>query len=311
MNPAARSWLEAYLAHLRDERRLATHTVDSYRRDLLEFDAFCANYNINLVQVTAKEVRTFIVERHRHGLKGRSLQRKLAALRGLFHYLIREGVVAHNPAQLVQAPKSPPRLPAVPDVDQTVSLLEHTSADILELRDHAILELLYSSGLRLSELTTLRLADLDLNADIVRVTGKGSKVRLAPIGQYAHRALSRWLGRRGELAKAETQAVFVGRRGRALTPRAVQLRCKRWVQRHSVDIELHPHLLRHAFASHLLESSGDLRAVQELLGHADISTTQIYTHLDFQHLAQVYDAAHPRARKTASGSLSNNRETDV
>ena len=311
MNPAAKGWLEAYLAHLRDERRLAAHTVDSYRRDLLEFDAFCAEYDINLVQVTAKEVRTFIAERHRYGLKGRSLQRKLAALRGLFHYLIRESVVANNPAQLVQAPKSPPRLPAVPDVDQTISLLENTSADILELRDHAILELLYSSGLRVSELITLRLVDLDLDADIVRVTGKGSKVRLVPMGKYAHEALSRWLARRGELAKVDTQAVFVGRHGRALTPRAVQLRCKRWTQRHGVNMELHPHLLRHAFASHLLESSGDLRAVQELLGHADISTTQIYTHLDFQHLAQVYDAAHPRARKTAVESPASNSETDV
>ena len=303
--------MDAYLAHLRDERRLAAHTLESYRRDLLDFDAFCADYRIELTQVTAKDVRTFIAERHRRGLKGRSLQRKLAALRGLFHYLIREDAVTHNPAQLVQAPKSPPRLPAVPDVDQTVSLLEQTCTDILELRDHAMLELLYSSGLRLSELTTLRLVDLDLDADTVKVTGKGGKVRLAPLGRYAHEALGRWLARRGELAGVGTEAVFVGRRGRALTPRAVQLRCKRWAQHCGAAVDLHPHLLRHAFASHLLESSGDLRAVQELLGHADISTTQIYTHLDFQHLAQVYDAAHPRARKAAAESPASDREPDA
>ena len=311
MNTDCEAWLNAYLAHLRAERRLSAHSIENYHRDLLEFNAFCVDHGINLTQVNAKTVRTFISERHRRGLKGRSLQRKLAALRSLFNYLIRESVVIHNPAKLVRAPKSPPYVPAVPDVDQTMSLLDQSCTDILELRDHAMLELLYSSGLRLSELTTLRLTDLDLDDNSVRVTGKGGKIRLAPLGKYAHEALSRWLTRRGELAKAETQTVFVGRRGQALTPRAVQLRCKRWAQRQGAAVELHPHLLRHAFASHLLESSGDLRAVQELLGHADISTTQIYTHLDFQHLANVYDAAHPRAHKTAAEFSSNNRETDA
>jgi integrase/recombinase XerC len=187
-------------------------------------------------------------------------------------------------------------LPGTLDVDQVAGLLDCFPADILEVRDHAMLELLYSSGLRLAELVSLQLKDLDLPDASVRVSGKGNKTRLLPVGSQACKVLQHWLWQRSTLAKPEEDAVFVSRLGYALTPRAVQQRFVRWALRQGVPEHLHPHLLRHSFASHLLESSGDLRAVQELLGHADINTTQIYTHLDFQHLAKVYDAAHPRAK---------------
>jgi integrase/recombinase XerC len=264
---------------------------------LKAFQAFCATQRIaSWGEVTAHHVRAFIAREHRSGLSGRSLQRRLSALRGFFGYLMREGQVTDNPAQTVRAPKTPKRLPHALDADQMGQLLDQPPQDALEVRDHAMLELLYSSGLRLAELVALRLQHLDLKSGSVRVNGKGDKTRLVPVGRYARVALARWLELRNTLAKAEVDTLFVNRAGRSLTARAVQKRVARWSLHHGGG-HLHPHLLRHSFASHLLESSGDLRAVQELLGHADISTTQIYTHLDFQHLAQVYDNAHPRAKK--------------
>jgi integrase/recombinase XerC len=294
-----RDWRERYLDYLAGERRLAEHTVANYRRDLALLLAFCEAHAISAWQdVTVQQMRAFVAEKHRGGLSGRSLQRLLSTVRGFFRYLARENQVDHNPAQIVRAPKTPRRLPRALDVDQAAQLLDESPGDdALEFRDHAMLELFYSSGLRLSELVSLRLEELDFADATVRVTGKGAKTRLVPIGAKARDALRRWLTRREALVHPDEHAVFVGRRGRALTPRAVQLRLERWAVRHGVAQSLHPHLLRHSFASHLLESSGDLRAVQELLGHTDISTTQIYTHLDFQHLAKVYDAAHPRAKK--------------
>lgn len=290
--------MEKFLLHLAQERRLSPHTVVNYRRDLEAFQAFCDRQGIaGWEAVTVPHIRAFIAADHRAGLGGRSLQRRLSAIRSFFHYLIREGRVAANPALAVRAPKAERPLPQVLDVDQTMQLLDQPPQDALEVRDHAMLELLYSAGLRLAELVSLRLPDLDLEDACVRVTGKGDKTRLAPVGRCARTALANWLAQRAALAPPAETALFVSRQGRPLTPRSVQKRLTRWALKHGADRPLHPHLLRHSFASHLLESSGDLRAVQELLGHADISTTQIYTHLDFQQLAKVYDAAHPRAKK--------------
>ena len=286
-----------YLAHLHHERHLATLTLAHYQRDLTEFCTFCEHQQLLLTDVNAKDIRAFIAEKHRGGLSGTSLRRKLSAIRGLYRYLLREKLLTSNPAELVQAPKSKNRIPQVMDVDQTVQLLEQTPNDPLEIRDQAMLELFYSCGLRLAELISLRLQDLNIADNSIRVCGKGGKTRLLPIGRYARQSLERWLVQRENIARSEATTVFVSRRGWALTARAVQKRLQRWAVRHENNGKLHPHLLRHCFASHLLESSSDLRAVQELLGHSDIRTTQIYTHLDFQHLAKVYDAAHPRAKK--------------
>lgn len=291
-------WPERYIAHLAQERRLAVLTVDNYRRDLKAFAEFCIAQNLTAWEaITVQQVRAFVAKRHRDGLSGRSLQRTLSTLRGFFNYLVREGCNGHNPVQLVRAPKGPRKLPHALDVDQLMQLLDKTPQTDLETRDQAMLELLYSSGLRLAELVSLRLGDLDLADASMRVVGKGSKTRLVPIGHCARQALRQWLKLRPTLARPDEDAVFISRRGGALTPRAVQQRLARWALLYQADSRLHPHMLRHSFASHLLESSGDLRAVQELLGHADISTTQVYTHLDFQHLAKIYDAAHPRAKK--------------
>ncbi len=298
MTMAQTDWLERYLGYLARERGLSALTVAHYRRDLALLDEFCSAQGIAAWDaVSVPDIRRLVAGRHRVGLSGRSLQRLLSTVRGFFDYLLREQQVANNPARLVQAPRSPRKLPQTLDVDQLEQLLNQTPDGILEIRDRAMLELLYSAGLRLSELIALPLRALDLADGSVRVTGKGNKVRLALVGRKADEALRQWLQVRGTLAKPEEPALFVSRRGQALTPAAVQQRLARWGRRHGAGTPLHPHQLRHSFASHLLESSGDLRAVQELLGHADIATTQVYTHLDFQYLAKVYDAAHPRAKK--------------
>ncbi len=242
-------------------------------------------------------MRAFVSWRHRQGIGGRSLQRNLSAIRAFYKFLLDEGIVTHNPAEEIFAPKTPRKLPKALDVDQTARLVEIDSADPLAQRDRAILELMYSSGLRLSELVTLDVDEVDLDDAMVSVLGKGNKRRYVPVGRYAIEALKRWLPVRATLAGSPEEALFVSRRGQRLGARAVQERLRLWAIRQGLAVHVHPHMLRHSFASHLLESSGDLRAVQELLGHADISTTQVYTHLDFQHLAKVYDAAHPRARK--------------
>jgi integrase/recombinase XerC len=218
-------------------------------------------------------------------------------LRGFFNYLIRERVIEANPAADIRAPKAAKRLPKTLDVDQVASLLARKPADPLSCRDLAMLELLYSSGLRLAELAGLDVTDLDLADHTVRVLGKGSKTRILPVGRQALVALRNWLAERAALAKPGVTALFVGQNGRRLGARAIQLRIRRWAAGSNLGVPVHPHLLRHSFATHLLESSRDLRGVQELLGHADISTTQVYTHLDFQHLARIYDQTHPRARR--------------
>lgn len=274
------------------------HTIAAYRRDLTTFADYLGERDVTEWQaVTPQCVRQYVASRHRAGAHGRSLARQLSALRALFTHLGENGLVSSNPAQSVRAPKSERRLPRALDVDQMTSLIEQGADTPLDVRDRAMWELLYSSGLRVSELVGLDLEALDLTQGEARVLGKGRKERVVPVGRLACKALEGWLQVRADMAGADETAVFVGRRGTRLSTCSVQLRLEQWLKRHGINARVHPHMLRHSFASHMLESSGDLRAVQELLGHADISTTQAYTHLDFQHLARVYDAAHPRARK--------------
>ncbi len=298
MDDGARRSLQAFLTHLHAERRASPRTIDAYRRDLMRVQDFCTRRDIaDWRQLDVHGVRAMVAEAHRQGLSPRSLQRLLSAVRSLYRYLLREGAVKHDPAAQVSAPRVRRQLPDVLDPDQVGRLLDVRGETPLVVRDLAIMELMYSSGLRLAELAALNLMDVDQADALVRVTGKGSRTRVVPVGRKALTVLRQWLKMRGQLAGDAETALFVSRRGGRLSHRAIQQRMASWARRRGLEPRLHPHLLRHAFASHLLESSGDLRAVQELLGHADISTTQIYTHVDFQHLAEVYDRAHPRARR--------------
>ena len=299
MNPSALEWLQRFDNHLRSERRLADLTRKHYGRDLDALVRWCDQHAVaDWSELHASHIRQFVADGHRRGLSGRSLQRRLAALRTFFRYLVREGALQHDPATDIPAPKSGKRLPRTLDVDSVARLLDgmDPGEDPLLLRDLALFELLYSCGLRLSEAASLNLNGLDLREGVVRVTGKGAKDRLLPIGRKARERLGEWLQSRAGLARIEEQAVFVNRRGGRLSVRSIEDRLTRLAGQ-LLGQAVHPHMLRHSFASHMLESSGDLRAVQELLGHASIGTTQVYTHLDFQHLARVYDAAHPRARR--------------
>ncbi len=291
----AHQQLDAFLRHLAHERRLSPHTLAAYRRDLEDFLDFAAPENWTAVREA--DLRAYLSARHREGLAPPTLQRRLSALRTLFRWLAREKVIRRDPTTGLRAPRHRRRLPATLEVDQVNALLDDHGDDPLARRDQAIMELFYSSGLRLAELTGLDLGDLDLTEGLVQVTGKGRKTRRVPVGRKAREALSRWLAVRGRLAAGDEPALFVSRHGRRIAPRTVQQRLAEHGRRRGTPGRVHPHLLRHAFATHLLESSGDLRAVQELLGHASLGTTQIYTHLDFQHLAQVYDQAHPRAKR--------------
>lgn len=289
--------LDAFLEHLRSERQASAHTLDGYRRDLAKVLAFCEKEQlVAWADLDSARLRRLIARLHLQGQSGRSLARLLSAVRGFYRYLLREGRCRHDPAAGLSPPKGERRLPRTLDADRTQQLLDGAvEDDFIGCRDQAMLELFYSSGLRLSELVGLDLDRLDLSGGLVRVHGKGNKVRELPVGRKAREALAAWLPLRA-LARPADGALFVSRQGRRLTPRAVQLRVREAGVR-ELGQHLHPHMLRHSFASHMLESSQDLRAVQELLGHADIATTQIYTHLDFQHLAAVYDQAHPRARR--------------
>lgn len=290
--------LDAYCAHLRNERQVSDHTLQAYRRDLLKVIEFCTSQQIaGWEALQVQQLRQLVARQHHQGQASRSLARMLSAVRGLYRYLNREGLCQHDPATGLSPPKGERRLPKVLDTDRALQLLDGgVDDDFIARRDQAILELFYSSGLRLSELTGLDLDQLDLTGGLVQVVGKGSKSRVLPVGRKAREALQAWLRLRGIAAPADG-AVFITRQGKRLSPRAIQLRVKTAGER-ELGQHLHPHMLRHSFASHLLESSQDLRAVQEMLGHADISTTQIYTHLDFQHLAAVYDSAHPRAKRS-------------
>jgi integrase/recombinase XerC len=292
--------LDAYLQHLRSERQMSPHTLDAYQRDLLKLLQLCEKQGVvSWAKLDVRHLRSFVARLHQQGLSARSLARLLSATRGLYSYLIGEGVCEHDPATGVAPPKRERRLPRTLDADRTSQLLDSAvEDDFIGLRDQAMLELFYSSGLRLAELAGLDLQQLDLPGGLVEVFGKGSKTRVLPLGRKAREALENWLPQRA-LANPADDAVFVSAQGRRLGPRAIQLRVGQAGVR-ELGQHLHPHMLRHSFASHMLESSQDLRAVQELLGHADIATTQIYTHLDFQHLATVYDGAHPRAKRKSS-----------
>ncbi|MDH4133329.1 MAG: tyrosine recombinase XerC [Gammaproteobacteria bacterium] len=288
----------AFFRHLKSERRLSPLTLESYRRDLEALSGFCSTQAVDTWRdLDVAGARRFAAQLHRQGLNGRSIARTLSGARSFYRYLLREGFSAQNPFIGITAPKAGKRLPRALSVEQAARLVEIPVDTPLAARDRAMLELFYSSGLRLAELVSLNVNDVDLEAGSVTVTGKGAKTRIVPIGSRACAAMRHWLKERGALATPGERAIFLGRNGIRMGSRAVQQRFSFWARRQGLGVSVHPHMLRHSFASHLLESSGDLRAVQELLGHADLSTTQVYTHLDFQHLAKVYDAAHPRARK--------------
>ena len=301
MRSAAQRQVDAFLHHIRFERRLSEHTVSAYRRDLAALGEYCAERNLaDWSRLSTGDLRRFAAGAHRRGLAPRTVQRRLAGARSFFNYLETEGAISHNPARGVTAPRPPRGLPQTLDLDQVTRLLDITDRDAAACRDRAMLELMYSSGLRLAELISLDLGGIDMREGLVRVTGKGRKTRILPVGRKAIDALKAWAHRRAELAAPGENALFVGVRGRRIDASSVQARIDYWARRAGLPGHVHPHMLRHSFATHVLESSGDLRAVQELLGHADISTTQVYTHLDFQHLARVYDRAHPRARRKVS-----------
>jgi integrase/recombinase XerC len=292
--------IEHFLQYLTQEKRMSSHTVINYQRDLKQLVAFCEAQDLtNWSAIKSSHLRQFIAQLNRQGLAGRSIQRSLSAIRSLYRFLIREQLADNNPAQAVQAPKVEKRLPATLDVDQMNGLLDNSrhKNSVISSRDHAMMELFYSSGLRLAELASLNCRDVDFGDQLVYVTGKGNKSRVIPVGKMAIAALKNWLEQREQWGFFEQTALFITQNGQRLGVRSIQKRLRYWGKKQGISDRVYPHRLRHAFASHMLEASGDLRAVQELLGHADISTTQIYTHVDFQHLAKVYDAAHPRARK--------------
>jgi len=298
MDESALAWLPKFFSHLSVERRMSPHTDSNYRRDLKRFVAHCDRNGVtDWSGVDGQHVRAFAAAEHRQGASPRTIQRRLSALRSFYNFLLREGVVKLNPGIEVQAPKAKKRLPATIDVDQMTRLLSFRTDEEISVRDKAIMELFYSSGLRLSELVGLDLTDIDLADRTVRVLGKGGKTRVVPVGRYAVEAIGRWLLERTKLADVGNTALFVGQRGDRISPRSVQKQVAAWAKHQGLGVHVHPHMFRHSFATHILESSQNLRGVQELLGHANIATTQIYTHLDFQHLAKIYDAAHPRARK--------------
>lgn len=289
--------LDGYLAWLRNEKHYSELTAENYARDLKRLFEVCGD--TPLVDLKIQHIRRFIAQLHSKGLSGRTLARMLSAWRGFFNYLMRDHGHTDNPCAGLRAPKSPKSLPQALSPDQAAQLLDFPAETPDALRDRAMFELLYSSGLRLAELVGLDRDDAQtmLASAEVRVTGKGDKTRIVPVGRFALRALRDWLAARPQLAAADEPALFVGSRGRRISPRVVQLRIRRLAIRQGVNGNVHPHTLRHSFATHVLQSSGDLRAVQEMLGHASISTTQVYTHLDFQYLSKIYDEAHPRAKK--------------
>jgi integrase/recombinase XerC len=303
MHAAAQAQLDKFLEHLKSERRLSPHTGNAYRQDLASLQSFCERRGIDTwTDIDPRLARSFPAELHQRGLAAASIQRVLSAARALYRWLVRERQAEANPFLGIPAPKASKRLPKTLSAEQATLLVSVKGDDPLAVRDRAIMELFYSSGLRLAELTALDAGEIDLRDNALRVIGKGGKARDVPVGRYAVKAIQDWLRLRGQLAAPDEPALFVSRGGRRISHRSVQQRIRMWARRQGLDRHVHPHMLRHSFASHLLESSGELRAIQELLGHANLKTTQVYTHLDFQHLARVYDGAHPRARKPRSGS---------
>jgi len=290
-------YLNDYLQHLTFERGLSALTCKNYARDIELLGSIIENTALEQVQNT--QIRRSIAILHSRGLSGKTIARALSAWRGFYDYLIQNKGFKQNPIMGLRAPKTAKTLPQALSTDQAVKFVDIQGDGLLEQRDHAILELFYSSGLRLAELVNLDISMLNFSEGTVIVTGKGNKTRIVPMGSHAMRAIQTWIQRRALIKIADTNpnALFVTQQGRRISPRAVQYRVKEWSIKQGINTNMHPHLLRHSFASHVLQSSQDLRAVQEMLGHANISTTQVYTHLDFQHLATIYDKAHPRARK--------------
>jgi integrase/recombinase XerC len=289
-----------FLDYLRDVRQLSPHTLTNYRRDLSSLAEFCDHHDLtDPTRIDESNIRQWVSQMHRRGRGGSSIQRSLSACRSYFNYLGRERGHQRNPAASVQAPRKPRKLPKTLDADQVNKYLDFDQDSDTALRDHAMAELFYSSGLRLAELTAVNINDIDRQSQLITVTGKGNKTRTVPVGSVAIAAIDKWLSVRPELAanSDSSHALFTSNRGTRISVRNIQARLKLQGRKSGMHQDVHPHMLRHSFASHMLESSGDLRAVQELLGHANISTTQIYTHLDFQHLAKVYDKAHPRAKR--------------
>jgi integrase/recombinase XerC len=300
--PSRRAHIDAFLLHLQVVKHLAARTIKAYDEDLTALDGW-VDATLAMAEwetLHAESIRAHIAAAHRSGLGGKSLARRLSAIRSFYRYLMREGRARSNPAQGLRAPKSPRKLPNVLDADEMGAFLDLPTDAPLGLRDKAIFELFYSSALRLSELCVLTWQSYDAAQGLLRVIGKGAKTRIVPVGSQAAAALAAW---HNESNAGADSAMFPGRDGVFISPRAVQARLKFWAEKQGIWKRMHPHLLRHSCASHLLESSGNLRGVQEMLGHADIATTQIYTHLDFQHLARVYDAAHPRAKNRGPKSV--------
>ena len=290
--------LDRFFDYLRYERRNSPRTLSAYHQDLMRLSGYCDAQSIDRWSDVDNYIgRKWLGSLHQHGLSGSSIQRILSGCRSFYRWLIREQHVSANPFDLLKAPRHPRKLPDTLDIDAVQQLVDLKGDEPLTVRDRAILELFYSSGLRLSELVSLDVGDIDLSAGEARVIGKGNKTRIVPVGRYARTAIQQWLAIRTQMAAEAEMAMFVSRRGGRLASRSVEKRLKDWAIRQGVNRNVYPHMLRHSFASHMLESSGDLRAVQELLGHQNISTTQIYTHLDFQHLAKVFDKAHPRAKR--------------
>ncbi len=298
--------INEYLSVLRHQRQLSPHTLSNYQLDLQELLSFAKTQT--LANLSYFDIRRFTSQLHAQGLNPRSIARKLSSWRGYYRWLAEHTALAANPVDGVKAPKKSKSLPKALGTDEAVNLVAHQAGEACAaLADKAMFELLYSSGLRVSELVALDLRDfseatgsslawIDLEQAEVHVTGKGNKQRIVPVGQAALQAVQAWLAVRGQLVKTDPRPLFLNARGSRMSVRSVQLRLKQHAQKAGINSDVHPHVLRHSFASHVLQSSGDLRAVQEMLGHSSIAATQVYTALDFQHLAQVYDAAHPRAK---------------
>ncbi len=297
-NVALQETVMQFLEHLNSERQLSPLTIKHYQRDIAQLIDYCQSQSItDWGQLDNHHIRNLVAQLHRRGSSSRSLQRLLSASRTFFNYLIRERRLKNNPATSIKAPKLARKLPKTLSTDEVSQLLQFSGENALEQRDIAIMELMYSSGLRLAELASLNIDSIDFKSQIVEVIGKGRKERHVPVGKLAIKALQNWLTSRHELCQAETDnALFISKQGKRLSARSIQARMTHWGKQQGLAGRLHPHKLRHSFATHVLESSGDIRAVQEMLGHANLATTQIYTHLDFQHLAKVYDDAHPRSK---------------
>jgi len=299
-NDRDQTLVKSYLAHLEGERRFSSHTVKGYRRDIALLFLTCGETPLEKLEIP--HIRRCVARLHATGHSGRSLARALSAWRSFFGFLMRDHGFVHNPCVGIRAPRTTKKLPDALSPEEVARLVELPTDDVFAVRDRAMIELLYSSGLRLSELTALKPGDIDFEDGTVRVLGKGRKTRVVPVGRFALNCIRDWLAQRESIAKGNPTVLFLNQHGKPIGPRTVQQRLTIWSRKQGLSQHVHPHMLRHSFASHVLQSSGDLRAVQEMLGHASISTTQVYTHLDWQHLAKVYDATHPRAKRKPAKS---------